>query len=58
MEYIGQTKSILIPVKTEVWGTFTVVQKTNQNKPTALCEEDPPILPVALKNKWRNMPLL
>ena len=41
MEYIGQTKSILIPVKTEVWGSFTVVQKTNQNKPTALCEEDP-----------------
>ena len=41
MEYIGQTKSILIPVKTEVWGTFTVVQKTNQNKQSAPCQEDP-----------------
>ena len=41
MEYIGQTNSILIPLKTVVWGSFTVVQMTNQNKPTALCEEDP-----------------
>ena len=41
MEYIGQTKSILIPVKTEVWGSFTVVHKTNLDKATAPCKEDP-----------------
>ena len=41
MERIGQTKSIYIPTKTEVWGTFTAVQKINIAKETAPCAADP-----------------
>ena len=29
MERIGQTQKIYIPLKTEVWGSFTMVQKTH-----------------------------
>ena len=41
MERIGQTKSISIPLRTEVWGTFTMVQKTNLDRQTSPCVEDP-----------------
>ena len=36
-EHIGQTTPISIPPKTELRGSFTVVQKTNQAKLNAPC---------------------
>ena len=36
-EHIGQTTPIYIPPKTELRGSFTVVQKTNQAKLNAPC---------------------
>ena len=41
MERIGQTKSIYIPTKTEVWGTFTATQKINLATQSAPCVMDP-----------------
>ena len=40
MEHIGQTKSIVIPIKTEVWGTFTAAQIINIDKKSAPCVTD------------------
>ena len=41
MEQIGQTKSIYIKTKTEVWGSFTVFQKTNVARKSSPCVSDP-----------------
>ena len=41
MEHIGQTKSLYIPTKTEVWGSFTAVRKINIAKKSAPCVTDP-----------------
>ena len=41
MESIGQSNSIYIYTKKEVWGSFTVVQKTNLDKQSAPCVMDP-----------------
>ena len=41
MKHIGQTKAILLPTKTEVWGTFTAVQKTKVAKKTSPCVAEP-----------------
>ena len=41
MERIGQTKSISIPLRTEVKGTFTMVKKTNLDKQSVPCVKDP-----------------
>ena len=41
MEHIGQTKSLYIPTKTEVWGSFTAVRKINIAKKPAPCVKDP-----------------
>ena len=41
MERIGQTKSIYMPTKTEVWGTFTATQKINLATQSAPCVMDP-----------------
>ena len=41
MERIGQAKSLFIPTKTEVWGTFRAAQKTNLAKKSAPCVADP-----------------
>ena len=41
MERIGQAKSLFIPTKTEVWGTFRAAQKTNLAKKYAPCVADP-----------------
>ena len=41
MEHIGQTKSLYIPTKTEVWGSFTAVRKINIAKKSAPCVKDP-----------------
>ena len=40
MENIGQTKPIYVPTKTEVRGTFKVVQKINLDKESDHCMED------------------
>ena len=40
MERIGQSKSIYIPIKTEVWGSFTSVHKTNLYKESTPCIRD------------------
>ena len=40
MERIGQTQKIYIPLKTEVWGSFTMVQKTHLGKASAPCVTD------------------
>ena len=40
MENIGQTKSIYVPIKKEVRGTFKVVQKINLDKESDHCVED------------------
>ena len=40
MENIGQTKPIYVPTKTEVRGTFKVVQKINLDKESDHCVED------------------
>ena len=40
MERIGQSKSIYIPIKTEVWGSFTSVHKTNLYKDSTPCIMD------------------
>ena len=40
MERIGQAKSLYIPTKTEVWGTFRAAQKTNLAKQSAPCVVD------------------
>ena len=41
MDRIGQTQAILIPTRSEVWGTFRAVQKTNLAKQSAPCVTDP-----------------
>ena len=40
MERIGQSKSIYIPTKTEVWGTFTAAQIISIDKKSAPCVTD------------------
>ena len=40
MERVGQTKSIYVNTNSEVWGSFTVIQKNNIQKTTNPCEED------------------
>ena len=40
MERIGQSKSIYIPTKTKVWGTFTAAQIINIDKKSAPCVTD------------------
>ena len=41
MERIGQAKSLFVPTKTEVWGTFRAAKKTNLAKKSAPCVTDP-----------------
>ena len=41
MDRIGQTQAILIPTRSEVWGTFRAVQKINLAKQSAPCVTDP-----------------
>ena len=41
MEYIGQTKSIFISTKTELWGNFKTVQRKNLDRAAAPCVTDP-----------------
>ena len=41
MERIGQTKSLFLPIKTEVWGTFTAVDNINLPQKSAPCETNP-----------------
>ena len=41
MDRIGQTQAILIPTRSEVWGTFRAVLKTNLAKESAQCVTDP-----------------
>ena len=41
MESIGQSNSIYIYTKKEVWGSFAVVQKINLHKQSAPCVMDP-----------------
>ena len=40
MERIGQTNKMYIPLKTEVWGSFTSVHKTNLYKESTPCIRD------------------
>ena len=41
MEHLGQTKVVYVPTRTEVWGSFTAMQKINLDKRSAPCKTNP-----------------